>query len=1346
MASIADTDSLSGVEPLDSTATSPLLKAAAVSAHPDTISPASQLSSLRASLVQSSTLLKGNDDKPGSNLGDSPEFRLSNVSTLTQSSLEKHNISHHNSGTSVDAVWQDQRLYPGCQVDGKKEAWIKGMSSLPSTPYSSRQHDQQPQRLLATADNKLAYHSQTLRDSGILQEMSRHSHPAVPANRQLFDSQTVKTTSASKERHAHSGREPPPLKASPEGRREFVRHHDRSVDKPEHLSRGMGNSQNAGLLQSFHSADVRQATTMNWSQDSHQDADRSNVNSHEKRHQSHHRDHPPKLRITTSAEKNFSEIQEMEKVRRSLYHMVHNSMGRPSLERDSLESKESIGELLAAENGFTRESFDSARTESLLGPEAYQDVSPLAMDSGLGLSSLRNLGNIHVPALRASSREGTLYAENQMLKDSLEKERYRRKHCEKQIGDVQAKLLETQQQLAVAVSTERKKDAMIEQLDKTLARIVDGWRKQEQDKNEALERLANEKHETAEEMDKLRKALDDHQIELDQAKEKLSSELQQALQLQRDTVSQLVSLQEDHSKVKDQLVAERKLTTQTQHQRDSAVEERHRLDRQIKQVQHMLAEERQQSQTMRKDFQERIEHLEKDHQQLLEKQKAKIAEELKISELLSTRQQEVDKLKAELDNATKDKENMCLELNLQQAKAEAAQQKLEAEWQEKLERLVDDRMRELQLQSSQTEAELRESHRKQLSELHDHHQSQLLSQRSSHVQDLAQRDKKIQDLTQEYKTRLEQHHQDMAQMTQRLKKAQQQRSALVQRLQGVQVYCTDVLSQVTSASPLIKELSSGMEAAKGASHMPERTQDTRPQDNRPGDSPITISVSPPKRGVGVGAGNLDDHKQEHEGGDGQEDDTFHLPNLSLATSTASQSPPFSNLFSFLPDTALKSNPGDSVFPKHDAVSMSEFFNIPAVQDTTDDGFSLLSNGKVPESGIQIQGDSFVSFKTSNRMENHAKSVFHGKPQQPQGFQSVSAPIPDATTALAESWREPSIMKDLFANTLKTHPEYPSSTLQQKQRPAQGVQLLSGSRTNAAPAKEPSKKKETVNPSSGEHIPSQDLIPEGLRMLEMSPPSGHSSPLRDPPSGLAGLTLGDILRATGGGWDGLREGTRQGGQEEFGEFREILPSLDDTKTTNSMAAYPSEDETVSELESGPINPDSSNILLERLAEHGHRQMALQHYIQMLLQQPPRAATEEVTTSGTAVTKETVNITNKKQGMTTWQEQAPQSHKRGPTSTRNPNTNPKTSQLTHTQGSTQQGQRSKASSVGGSTGPRQTTDKQGSSAKTKGPTGSQPQNRTTRPAQRAAPATKPNRQATASSTTGHKKVVRKAAVRN
>ncbi|KAL7983016.1 hypothetical protein Chor_013622 [Crotalus horridus] len=53
-----------------------------------------------------------------------------------------------------------------------------------------------------------------------------------------------------------------------------------------------------------------------------------------------------------------------------------------------------------------------------------------------------------------------------LLKDALEKEQARRKHCERHIQALQNRTLELQQQLAVALSADQRKDSMIEQLDK----------------------------------------------------------------------------------------------------------------------------------------------------------------------------------------------------------------------------------------------------------------------------------------------------------------------------------------------------------------------------------------------------------------------------------------------------------------------------------------------------------------------------------------------------------------------------------------------------------------------------------------------------------------------------------------------------------------------------------------------------------------------------------------------------------------------------------------------------------------------------------------------------------------
>ena len=79
-----------------------------------------------------------------------------------------------------------------------------------------------------------------------------------------------------------------------------------------------------------------------------------------------------------------------------------------------------------------------------------------------------------------------LSAEREILVETLEKEKYKRKHCVQQIQELQRKLLETQQQLAVAVSIDRKKDVMIEQLDKTLKKLVDGWKENEAQKRKKI--------------------------------------------------------------------------------------------------------------------------------------------------------------------------------------------------------------------------------------------------------------------------------------------------------------------------------------------------------------------------------------------------------------------------------------------------------------------------------------------------------------------------------------------------------------------------------------------------------------------------------------------------------------------------------------------------------------------------------------------------------------------------------------------------------------------------------------------------------------------------------------------
>ena len=57
----------------------------------------------------------------------------------------------------------------------------------------------------------------------------------------------------------------------------------------------------------------------------------------------------------------------------------------------------------------------------------YSDVSPANIDSGFGLGAFKSFASNVSQDAAETTKDPTLNAENHMLRDSLEKERYRRK-------------------------------------------------------------------------------------------------------------------------------------------------------------------------------------------------------------------------------------------------------------------------------------------------------------------------------------------------------------------------------------------------------------------------------------------------------------------------------------------------------------------------------------------------------------------------------------------------------------------------------------------------------------------------------------------------------------------------------------------------------------------------------------------------------------------------------------------------------------------------------------------------------------------------------------------------------
>lgn len=142
-------------------------------------------------------------------------------------------------------------------------------------------------------------------------------------------------------------------------------------------------------------------------------------------------------------------IFEMESVRGQLQTMLQTS--RDAAYRDPLTTGAGLEKQ-------EEESFDSDSTATLLNTRLLQDLS--------SSSSAQALEDLFPRYTRLRPGLPINPPDFQGLKDALDSEHTRRKHCERHIQSLQTRVLELQQQLAVAVAADRKKDIMIEQLDK----------------------------------------------------------------------------------------------------------------------------------------------------------------------------------------------------------------------------------------------------------------------------------------------------------------------------------------------------------------------------------------------------------------------------------------------------------------------------------------------------------------------------------------------------------------------------------------------------------------------------------------------------------------------------------------------------------------------------------------------------------------------------------------------------------------------------------------------------------------------------------------------------------------
>nr|XP_034992210.1 centrobin isoform X3 [Zootoca vivipara] len=489
-------------------------------------------------------------------------------------------------------------------------------------------------------------------------------------------------------------------------------------------------------------------------------------------------------------------ISEMENVRCHLQGMLRGS--RDAAHEAAYDLQTTIPPFLPAGDAVALrtfeqkddDSFESDTTTALLNARPLQEVSPPG-----SLAGFEQLFPRYTSLRLGQVREHPPYANSHLLKDSLDKEQARRKHCERHIQALQNRILELQQQLAVAVSADKKKDSMIEQLDKTLAKVVEGWNRHEAERTATLRRLQTEKEGLEQALGKQKEKISEVEERLEQALSALSQQQQAANQFCKEKEA----LEEERARLSCDLEAERRQV--------HSLEAEWNLERRQQETLRATLEEQQKAWAQRErqlDQQQQV--LQEESRSQLDKEKAVAQREAQkaadAQRVLASVQSEVQGLEAELEAMRRERDNLKMEISLVKARYEAQKVKLESELKVALEQRVTERMAEVHEESLRQMSSMREQHRKQLLELSGHHEKELASQLAQFKADLAEREERQRHFAEDYECRISKQQDEIRELQAKSRRLEMQRAEMMSQFQAMmKAHWNEALRLFTSGSP-----------------------------------------------------------------------------------------------------------------------------------------------------------------------------------------------------------------------------------------------------------------------------------------------------------------------------------------------------------------------------------------------------------------------------------------------------------------------------------------------------------------------------------------------------------------
>ncbi|EDV21224.1 uncharacterized protein TRIADDRAFT_60224 [Trichoplax adhaerens] len=375
-------------------------------------------------------------------------------------------------------------------------------------------------------------------------------------------------------------------------------------------------------------------------------------------------------------------------------------------------------------------------------------------------------------------------------------------HCESQIYSLNAKLLEIQQQLAVARSSERKKDMMIEQLDKSVGSVLEKWKLRDAERTESIKRLTNERDTIRQAHLRQQEVLSKFEQDMAQAVEAFSKEQKRANQAEKEKQIQVQKLLQEREHINQEKERHRMLEVERnliQQNLEAVCNEKSALEK-------LLEEERLLRQTMQQDWSIKEDKLKDEQRQMskeakgeLDKYKA-LFKEAEVS--MESADNEIHKLKNELDTSKRAYESLKVEMSLMEAEHETSLSKQRTDIVSELELQLSTKLKETEETAVKNISQLRDNHKQQIVTLKDKHKQEIEALASEYSQEMTLKANTLKTTIDDYEGRLQSLQNRLTEEEQYRNERERQRNDLMLRLQTLmQSHCNEAVKLIGDLLP-----------------------------------------------------------------------------------------------------------------------------------------------------------------------------------------------------------------------------------------------------------------------------------------------------------------------------------------------------------------------------------------------------------------------------------------------------------------------------------------------------------------------------------------------------------------